>query len=151
MPKTQTVVAVPIKKAAELSGLSTHMLTYLGRIEVLIPSGNSGGRGKRRMYTFSDVLFLRMIAELLSKGIEVKRLGQALRRVKAEADDWLEMKARPRHLLVTDGTEVMLRKRGELVSKTMNGQLVFAFVLDVAAAHKPLAEAWPRPVARAQR
>lgn len=144
MSKAQIIIAVPIKKAVELSGLTAHMITYLGRIEVLIPSGNVGGRGKRRLYTFSDVLFLRLIADLLARGIEVKRLGKALRRVKAEADDWLDLKARPRHFLVTDGTEVMLRRKGQLESKTMNGQLVFAFVLDVAAAHKPLAEAWPK-------
>jgi hypothetical protein len=81
---------------------------------------------------------------MLARGIEVKRLGAALKRVKAEADDWLDVKARPRHYLVTDGAEVMLRKRGQLESKTMNGQLVFAFVLDIAAAHRPLAQIWPR-------
>jgi DNA-binding transcriptional MerR regulator len=144
MAKEETIAAVPIKKAAELSGLTTHMLTYLGRIDVLTPSGNRGGRGRRRLYTFSDVLFLRMISEMLMRGIEVKRLGAALKRVKVEADDWLDLRARPRHFMVTDGTEVMLRRRGQLESKTMNGQLVFAFVLDIAAAHKPLAEAWPR-------
>lgn len=148
MAKEETVAAVPIKKAVELSGLTAHMITYLGRIEVLIPSGNPGGRGRRRLYTFSDVLFLRMIADLLARGIEVKRLGQALRRVKSEADDWLDVKTRPRHFLVTDGTEVMLRRRGQLESKTMDGQMVFAFVLDVAAAHRPLAELWPRETAR---
>lgn len=136
--------SVPMQKAAELSGLSVHMLNYLGRIEVLIPSGSEPGRGRRRLYTFSDVLFLRMIAEMLSKGIEVKRLGAALKRVKAEADIWLDIRKRPRHLLATDGTEVFLHRRGQLESKTMNGQLVFAFVLDVAAAHGPLADAWPR-------
>jgi hypothetical protein len=30
----------------------------------------------------------------------------------------------------------------------MNGQLVFAFVLDVAAAHKPLAELWKKVAAK---
>jgi DNA-binding transcriptional MerR regulator len=144
MAKEETIAAVPIKKAAELSGLTAHMLTYLGRIEVLTPSGNLGGRGRRRLYTFSDVLFLRLIAELLARGIEVKRLGKALKRVKAEVDDWLDVKAKPRHFLVTDGTEVMIRRKGQLESKTMNGQLVFAFVLDMSAAHKPLAKCWPQ-------
>lgn len=148
MAKEESIATVPIKKAAELSGLTAHMITYLSRIEVLLPSGNPGGRGRRRLYTFSDVLFLRMIADLLARGIEVKRLGKALRRVKSEADDWLDVKTRPRHFLVTDGTEVMLRRKGQLESKTLNGQLVFAFVLDVAAAHKPLAQIWPKVAIR---
>jgi DNA-binding transcriptional MerR regulator len=144
MTKEETVAAVTIKKAAELSGLTAHMITYLGRIEVLIPSGNPGGRGRRRLYTFSDVLFLRLIADLLKRGIEVKRLGKALRRVKTEADDWLDVKARPRHFLVTDGTDVMLRQKGQLESMTKDGQFVFAFVLDVDAVHRPLADIWPK-------
>ena len=143
MPKEAILAAVPIKKAAELSGLTAHMLTYLGRIEVLIPSGNLPGRGRKRLYTFSDVLFLRVIAELLARGIEVKRLGKALKRAKDEADTWLDVRDRPHHYLVTDGTEVMLKKKGQLESITTGGQLVFAFVLDIAAAHRPLAEAWP--------
>ncbi|MCB2083169.1 MAG: MerR family transcriptional regulator [Sphingomonadaceae bacterium] len=141
--------AVPIKKASELSGLSPHMITYLGRIEILIPSGNLPGRGRRRLFTFSDVLFLRMIADLLSRGIEVKRLGQGLRRIKEEADLWLEVQKRPRWYLVTDGAEVMLRRKGRLESKTADGQFVFSFVLDMEAAHAPLASAWPRQSARA--
>lgn len=144
MAKPPYLPAVPIKKAAELSGLTPHMLTYLGRIEVLIPSGNLPGRGRTRLYTFSDVLFLKMIAELLSRGIEVKRLGAALKRVKTDADTWLDIQTQPGRFLVTDGAEVMLRQKGQLESKTMNGQLVFAFVLDMAAAHRPLAEVWPR-------
>lgn len=148
MPKETILAAVPIKKASELSGLSPHMLTYLSRIEVLIPSGNPPGRGRRRLYTFCDVLFLRVIAELLARGIEVKRLGKALKRAKDEADTWLDVRARPKHFLVTDGAEVMLKKRGQLQSITTNGQLVFAFVLDIAAAHRPLAEAWPKADAR---
>jgi len=143
MAKPAILLSVPVKKAAELSGLSAHMLTYLSRIEVLIPSGNEPGRGRRRLYTFSDVLFLRVIAELLIRGIEVKRLGKALKRAKDEADTWLDVRSRPHHFLVTDGTEVMLKKKGQLESITAGGQLVFAFVLDIAAAHKPLAQAWP--------
>jgi DNA-binding transcriptional MerR regulator len=144
MPEEKSVVAVTVKKAAELSGLTTHMLTYLGRLKILIPSGSQPGRGRPRLYTFSDVLFLRLIAELLDRGVEVKRLAQALQRVKSEADDWINVRSKPRHFLVTDGTEVFLRRKGSLESKSMNGQLAFAFVLDLAVAHAPLAQRWPR-------
>lgn len=135
--------AVTIAKAAELSGLNQHMITYLGRIEVMKPSGASG-RGRTRRFTFNDVLFLRVIAELLRRGIEVKRLGAALQRAKAEADAWKDVRSAPRHFLVTDGTEVYLRRKGRLESKNVDGQLAFAFVLDLAYAHTPLTTCWPR-------
>ncbi|WP_077145897.1 MerR family transcriptional regulator [Sphingopyxis sp. KK2] len=135
--------AVTIAKAAELSGLKQHMITYLGRIDVMKPSGASG-RGRTRRYTFNDVLFLRVIAELLRRGIEVKRLGAALRRAKEEADAWEDIRSAPGHFLVTDGTDVYLRRKGRLESKNVDGQFAFAFVLDLAYAHGPLTDDWPR-------
>lgn len=134
--------AVDILKASELTGLTSAMITYLGRIGVCQPSGASG-RGRRRLYTFNDVLFLRVVAGLLSRGIEVKRLGAALRRAKSEADLWDDVRAAPRHFLVTDGTEVFLRRKGQLESKTTDGQFVFAFVLDLEHFHTPLLADWP--------
>lgn len=143
MTQQKTFPAVTIAKAAELSGLKQHMITYLGRIDVLTPSAASG-RGRTRRYTFNDVLFLRVIAELLRRGIEVKRLGAALRRAKAEADAWKDVRSAPRHFLVTDGTDVYLRRKGRLESKNVDGQLAFAFVLDLAYAHEPLTSGWPQ-------
>jgi len=133
---------VDVVKASALSGLSVHMITYLGRIDVVHPTG-AGGQGRRRLYTFNDVLFLRVIAELLGRGIEVKRLGAALKRAKAEADLWGDVRAAPRHYLVTDGTEVFLRRKGRLESKTVDRQLTFAFVLDLGHAHAPIVAGWP--------
>jgi len=143
MTQQKSFPSVTIAKAAELSGLKPHMITYLGRIDVLQPSGTSG-RGRPRRYTFNDVLFLRVIGELLRRGIEVKRLGTALRRAKAEADAWEDVRSAPRHFLVTDGTEVYLRRKGRLESKNVDGQLAFAFVLDLAYAHGPLTTGWPQ-------
>ena len=78
----------------------------------------------------------------------MKRLGAGLKKIKAEADLWLQVQKKPRWYLVTDGTEVMLRRKGQLESKTTDGQLVFSFVLDVEAAHAPLATQWPRQTSR---
>lgn len=134
--------SVDIATAASLSGLSAHMITYLGRIDIVHPTA-AAGRGRRRLYTFNDVLFLRVIAELLLRGIEVKRLGTALKRAKAEADLWDDIRSAPRHYLVTDGTEMFLRRKGRLESKTVDRQLTFAFVLDLGHAHGPVAAGWP--------
>jgi len=143
MGKPQKNPAIPIQLAADLSGLSLHMVTYLGRLDILTPS-EGGGRGRPRMYTFSDVLFLKVIADLLARGIEVKKLNAALKKAKAEAETWVDIRRAPRHYLVTDGTELFVSKKGRLESKTLNGQLAFAFVLDLAPAHRAIADAWPK-------
>lgn len=142
--------SVDARKAALLSGLSPSMITYLSRIEVFRPSSHAEPqRGKRRMFTFTDVLFLRVIGELLAKGIEVKRLGAALRDAKADAEGWLDIKQSPRRFLVTDGAELFVRREGQLESKTFNGQLAFGFVFDLRETHKQLLKRWPEPAERA--
>ena len=131
--------------AANLSGLSPTMITYLSRIDVLKPQGHEKPqRGKRRQFTFTDVLFLRVISELLSKGIEVKRLGSALMRAKGDAEAWKSISKAPGRYLVTDGTELYIRREGQLESKTFNGQLAFGFVLDLAVAEAALMKSWPK-------
>lgn len=133
--------AVNIREAARLSGLKTHMITYLARTDILRPS-RGGGRGTPRLFTFNDVIFLRVIADLLSRGIEVARLRVALKRARDETETWIDIRRSPARYLVTDGTEVFIRRRGDLESKNKTGQLAFAFVLDLGLAHKKIASEW---------
>jgi DNA-binding transcriptional MerR regulator len=132
---------IPVSQASALSGLSTDMITYLGRHDILNPTIR--GRGRTRLYAFSDVMFLKVIADLLARGIEVKRLKQSLQRARAECERWIDIRSAPRRFLVTDGTELFIRNRGQLESKTKNGQLAFAFVLDLNIAHQAVAQSWP--------
>lgn len=130
-----------VNDAVRLSGLSVHMIAYLGRINLVEPNG--GGRGKARRFSFGDILLLRVISELLGKGIEVKRLKKSLSKIKFQSAAWSHVRRAPAKYLVTDGTEVFIRQQGELESKTMNGQLAFAFVLDLESAHRDIADSWP--------
>jgi len=135
--------SVGIREASTLSGLSHHMITYLGRIGILTPSGTrSPGRGRARMYTFNDILFLNVIAEMLRTGIEIKRLNASLQKARREAETWIDIRRAPRRFLVTDGTEVLVRRKGKLESKTVDRQFVFAFVLDLEPAHHEISSAW---------
>ena len=144
MRKAPKNPAIPVIQAANLSGLTVDMITYLGRVDILKPS-LGGGRGSRRLFTFSDVLFLKVIADLLARGIEVSRLKASLRKARSEADTWIDIRRAPRHYLVTDGTELFVRRKGELESKTMDGQLAFAFVLDLLPTHRQIVAGWPAP------
>jgi DNA-binding transcriptional MerR regulator len=149
MSKDQKNPAVDIQHAARLSGLTVSMITYLSRVDILKPS-RGGGRGSVRLFTFNDVLFLKVIADLLARGIEVSRLRTALKRARAEAQTWIDIRRAPRRYLVTDGTELFVRRRGKLESKTKSGQLAFAFVLDLAPTHKKIAGEWPAEIRSAK-
>jgi len=117
------------------------MVTYLGRLDIATPT--YGGRGKARRFTFGDIVFLRALSGLLASGIEVKRLKRALVKLRAHSELWEDIRTAPARYLVTDGTELMVQREGELESKTMNGQLVFAFVLDLKHLHRAVAASWP--------
>src|SRR5260370_38837655 len=143
MRKARKNPAIPILEAARLTGLNPHMITYLGRVDILKPT-MGGGRGSRRLFTFNDVIFLRLIAEMLSTGIQVAKLKASLNRARSEAASWIDIRQAPRRYLVSDGTELFVRRKGQLESKTMNGQLAFAFVLDLGASHRQIADAWPQ-------
>ena len=95
------------------------------------------------MFSFTDVLFLKVIGDLLKTGVEVSRLKTALKRARASAETWVNIRSSPKRFLVSDGTEVFIRQRGELESKTLNGQLAFAFVLDLQQSHRTIANDWP--------
>ena len=64
------------KTAAHLTGLTAPMLDYLVREGFIAPSGSiERGRGKPRLFTFGDLVTLRVLARLLSSGIEIRRLA----------------------------------------------------------------------------
>ncbi|XUM23579.1 MerR family transcriptional regulator [Bradyrhizobium oligotrophicum S58] len=67
MSKDPKNPSITIDQAADLSGLKVDMITYLGRVDILKPS-LGGGRGSRRLFTFNDVIFLRLIAEMPLEG-----------------------------------------------------------------------------------
>jgi DNA-binding transcriptional MerR regulator len=115
---------------------STYMLDYLHRHDIVRPTLNSTpGKGKRRHYSFSDLVILRVIGTLLAQGLPVKNLkkaflelGQRLPRLGGDIASKL--------YLVTDGKNVYWHKsREEIVDLTSSGQLAFAFILDARRVH----------------
>ncbi|NIF69591.1 MerR family transcriptional regulator [Burkholderia sp. Ap-962] len=118
------------KQAADLSGLSMHMLNYLGRYHLVEPSGNARrSRGHARRYEFADLLLLRVIARLLENGISVLRLRRDLEglRTRGGATELLV-----RRFVVTDGYNLLFQDGG-VAELLESGQLSFAFVLELGS------------------
>ncbi|MBK5084612.1 MerR family transcriptional regulator [Burkholderia sp. R-69927] len=121
------------------------MLNYLCRYEVAVPSGNSQrGRGKRRQYTYTDILLLRVLAQLLKQGVSVIGLRKSLtayRKRNAVLPDISSCR-----YFVTDGYNVFLQDGGRLEDLT-SGQRAFTFVLDM----EPVREALQKQMRRVRR
>jgi len=122
---------IDIRRAERCTGLSRAMLTYLAHQQIVRPSETKQpGRGRRRLYSFADLILLRAIARLLEQGIEVKRLRSQLQKLQREFNSQQEFATALRYL-VTDGADVFMVEGREEIVSVMTGQLAFAFLLDL--------------------
>lgn len=122
------------QQACSLTGCTPHQVRYWDRVSLLKPSiQNSGGRpGVRRLYSFRDLVALRVIKSLLDNGMSVQRVRRAwdyLRRNGAMDSHLAEVK------LITDGTSIFRVAEGddELLDALREGQLAFFVAIDSIA------------------
>jgi DNA-binding transcriptional MerR regulator len=137
VPKPKTSInAFPPATASAIVGMSVHMLNYLARQGYLIPAyEQSGRRGKTRYYSYRDLVIARLVQKLLDGGIELSRLKEGIKKL-ATHKTWSSTNPdKTFRMLATDGKNLLfVEEEGTVVDLTKNGQLTFAFVLDVAAA-----------------
>lgn len=137
---------VDIKGAARLSGLTIMMVSYLDRSDVLVPTWpKERGHGRKRRYTFGDVVMLRILASLLKSGISVARLKNALIAFRKHHPE-ITPKSLPSRYLVSDGIRVYLRNKKE-VFETLDdeGQMTFAFVVELYRIRREVLEMYNAP------
>ena len=121
-------------QASRLTGCTPHQLRYWDRVGLVKPSiQRTGGRpGVRRLYSFRDLVALRVVKGLLDNGMSLQRVRRAweyLRR-HADFDDHLASVK-----LVTDGKSIfsVASSDGELLDALRNGQLAFFVAIDEIA------------------
>ena len=122
------------EQASRYTSCTAHQLRYWDRISLVKPSVQStGGRpGVKRLYSFRDLVSLRVIKSLLEGGMSLQRIRKAIEflRKKAGLDEHLsELK------LVTDGTSIfqIAKNDGELMDALREGQMSFFLAIDDVA------------------
>lgn len=123
--------AFTAEQACRLASCTHHQLRYWDRVGLVAPSiqGSGGRPGVRRLYSFRDLVALRVVRSLLDNGMSLQRVRRAweyLRR-EGEMDDHLaEVK------LVTDGQSIfrVSSDEGELMDALRQGQLAFFVAID---------------------
>ena len=145
-----------------LVGISYRQLDYWARTGLLQPSvAAARGSGTRRVYSYSDVLEIKVIKQLLDAGVS---LQSARRAVECLRED-LGADVASSNLVLTGTSSVLARSNGEVVDLLAGGQGVFNIVplagvvdeleadivrLDIAAQSRPSGERPATPqVARA--
>ena len=123
-----------IRTASRVSGLSVHMLNYMCRNEIVMPSENSRrGRGVVRRYSFEDILLLKVIKKLLDQGVSTLRLKDAFNGIRSRGGSGRELLSK--RFVVTNGQDVFFQDGG-IVELLSSGQFAFAFVLELESLRK---------------
>ena len=118
-------------QASRLTGCTSRQLRYWDQIGLVEPGiQKTGGRpGVPRLYSFRDLVALRVVKSLLDGGMSLQRVRRAW--------DFLNRKAGlDRHLaevkLVTDGKSVfrVVRREGAVLDALREGQMAFLVAID---------------------
>ena len=123
-----------VPQAVRLTGCTPHQLRYWDQVGLVRPSvqRTEGRQGKARLYSFRDLVALKVIRSLLEGGMSLQQVRRAYSflRQKAGLD---------RHLadvkLITDGRSIfeIARNDGEILDALKKGQMAFCVAIDSIA------------------
>jgi len=122
------------QQASRLTDCTAHQLRYWDKVGLVQPTlQQTGGRpGRRRLYSFRDLVALRVVKSLLDNGMSVQRVRRAwdyLRRTADMEEHLAEVK------LVTDGQSIfrIASDDEELLDALRQGQLAFFVAINEIA------------------
>lgn len=120
-----------VGELVKFTGLSPHMVNYLCRHELLVPTlSELRRRGVKRCFSYADLLLGRSIAKLLNAGVSVLALRKALQTLHGLIGE-IPLTAFDTRKVAIGGDSVYLAEPGEpVVDLSSRGQLAFQFVLD---------------------
>ncbi len=108
-----------------LVGITYRQLDYWARTGLLQPSvASAQGSGSRRIYSYSDVLELKVIKQLLDAGVSLQSARRAVECLRQD----LGADLASANLVLTSTSSVLARTNGEIVDLLAGGQGVFNVV-----------------------
>ena len=115
-----------VPEVCRIVGISYRQLDYWARTGLVTPSiRDAKGSGTQRLYSFQDLVSLKVIKNLLDTGVSLQRVRKAV--------EYLHTMGRPAHgaMLMSDGHGVYEADSPDAVVDLLNqGQGVFAIAVD---------------------
>jgi DNA-binding transcriptional MerR regulator len=106
------------KKAAEIVGITYRQIDYWARTDLIRPSScDAAGSGSRRIYSYRDLLELRVIKTLLDAGIKLESVRDVFKYLR----NHVESEIAAAHIVIS-GQSVVLCQGDQLVDVLRNGQ-----------------------------
>jgi DNA-binding transcriptional MerR regulator len=112
--------------ACHAAGISYRQLDYWARTGLVVPSVRSAaGSGSQRLYSFRDIVVLKVVKRLLDAGVSLQNIRKAIDQLRARGIDDLAQIT-----LISDGTTVYeCRSPEEVVDLLQGGQGVFGIAI----------------------
>ena len=120
------------KQAIYLSGCTSHQLRYWDKVGLVKPSiqSSNGKPGIPKLYSFRDVVSLRVVKTLLDNGMSIQRVRRAWDYLKRNG----ELGAHLSNIkLVTDGSSIYSVEDDQVFDALKMGQLAFFETIDQVA------------------
>src|SRR2546430_368480 len=116
-----------VPEVCKVIGISYRQLDYWARTGLVTPSiRDAGGSGTQRLYSFQDLVQLRVIKKLIDAGVSLQRVRKAVKFLREH------MSSEPAGItLLSDGVSVYAcESEDEVIDLLRRGQGVFAIALD---------------------
>jgi DNA-binding transcriptional MerR regulator len=115
-----------VPEVCRIVGITYRQLDYWARTELVTPSiRDASGSGSQRLYSFQDLVTLRVIKSLLDTGVSLQRVRKAVEHLQTMEQPLTEV------TLMSDGQGVYEAHSPEAVVDLLRqGQGVFAIAVD---------------------
>jgi len=112
--------------AFAVAGITYRQLDYWARTGLVVPSvRDASGSGTQRLYSFSDIVVLKVVKRLLNAGVSLQNIRKAIETLRQWGEDDLATMT-----LISDGTTVYeCRSTEEVVDLLQGGQGVFGIAI----------------------
>src|SRR5205085_52317 len=112
-------------QVCKIVGISYRQLDYWARTDLIRPSiADAQGSGTQRLYSYRDLVELRIIKQLLDAGVSLRRARKAIEYVRTQLGEELASAS----LVLNGAGSVLTRSDGEIIDLMRHGQGVFNVV-----------------------
>lgn len=118
------------KTASRITGLSFRQIDYWDRTHFIKPSvSEASGYGSVRLYSFNDLVQLKVAKTLIDKGLSLQKIRKAINYLKKNIPDVKKPLSELRFL--TDGETIftITKDKKSIIDTLKEGQLVFSIAL----------------------
>ena len=121
--------AVTSKQASYLTGCTSHQLRYWDKVKLVSPSiqSSNGKPGVPKLYSFRDIVSLRVVKTLLDNGMSIQRVRRAWKYLSKNGNLISELSEIK---LVSDGETIYSVEEDQVFDALKSGQLAFFETID---------------------